>query len=157
MNNKLSTKSANPANDQSHRLSLLLRSAYFSMRRRCNSLCNEHGCNGDQFVILSVLAECEAGVTQTEVVEQSGYDPATTGAMLKNLEEKKLVRRKPHPDDGRAKLVTITANGRRLFQKLWQSTLPVRSNLWNAINTSDREATIRSLENIEAKMNEFSQ
>jgi DNA-binding MarR family transcriptional regulator len=148
MNKNLSREKINPAQDDSHQLSLLLRSAYFAMRRRCNSLCNDHGCNGDQFVILSVLAECDSGVTQAELVNQSGYDPATIGAMLRNLEEKKLVRRKPHPDDGRAKLVSITASGRKLFQSLWESTLPVRENLWRSVKAGDRAATTRSLKSI---------
>lgn len=156
MNKKLSQEKINPAQDDSHRLSLLLRSAYFAMRRRCNSLCNEQGCNGDQFVILSVLAECDSGVTQAELVKQSGYDPATIGTMLRSLEEKKLVRRKPHPDDGRAKLVSITASGRKLFHSLWESTLPVRNNLWSAIKASDRAATTRSLQSIVDTMEESS-
>ena len=157
MSKNLFPERINPAQDDAHRLSLLLRSAYFAMRRRCNALCNEHGCNGDQFVILSVLAECDSGVTQAELVKQSGYDPATIGAMLRNLEEKKLVRRKPHPEDGRAKLVSITTSGRKLFQSLWESTLPVRENLWSSIRASDRAATTRSLESIVETMDEFPQ
>lgn len=139
----------------SHRLSLLLRTAYFSLRRKCNQICNEHNSNGDQFVILSVLYGNETGVTQTTIVQEAGYDPATTGTMLRQMEEKGLLKRSPHPGDGRAKLVSLSASGRRLYESLWDSTTDMRNELWNCLSKSDQKSVFRILTSIADTMDEF--
>lgn len=143
----------NPTDDEAHNFSLLLRSAYFAMRRHCNAICNEHGCNGDQFVILGVLCECDEGMTQKELVERAGYDAATTGTMLRTLEERKIVTRNAHPTDGRAKIVKLTSKGRKLFEKLWTSTKGLRTELWGSMSASSRSTTVRNLGLIADNMN----
>jgi DNA-binding MarR family transcriptional regulator len=143
----------NPTDDEAHSFSLLLRSAYFAMRRHCNALCDEHGCNGDQFVILSVLFECVEGVTQQEMAERAGYDAATTGTMLRTLEEREIVMRTPHPTDGRAKIVKLTRKGRKLFEELWNSTRDFRAELWGSMSSSSRATTVRNLGSIAENMN----
>ncbi len=136
---------------EAHRLSVLLRNAYFAVRRRSNAHCNEFDCNGDQFVILSVLSERE-GVTQQDLVERSGYDPATTGKMLRLLEKRGLVERNAHPTDGRAKHVTLTDEGRNTWQKLWTSTASIRDALWNCMTDTERPVMTRILEQIANRM-----
>lgn len=140
---------------QAHRFSLLLRNAYFAFRRKCNAICGELECNGDQFVILSVLAERE-GVTQQDLVERSGYDPATTGKMLRLLEKRGLVARTAHPTDGRAKLVTLTIEGRSTWERLWGSTEKVRDTLWNCMNESERDVVAQNLTAIAQAMEKYS-
>lgn len=42
-----------------------------------------------------------------------GVDPPNVTPIIDDLEAQGLVRRKPHPDDRRAKLVELTAKGRK--------------------------------------------
>ena len=143
-----------PGEFDAHNLTLLLRSAYFALRRRCNALCSQFDCNGDQFVVLSVLSERE-GITQQDLVERSGYDPATTGKMLRLLEQRGLVERKAHPTDGRAKLVTLTAIGRETWENLWESTSDMRNVLWRSMEDQDRDTVIRNLTVIASTMESY--
>jgi DNA-binding MarR family transcriptional regulator len=52
-------------------------------------------------------------LTQRELAERLGADPPYVTLMLDDLQQRGLVRRKPHPEDRRAKLVELTAAGRR--------------------------------------------
>ncbi len=107
-----------------------LRTAYFAVRRASNALCASYGSNGDQFILLKLLAE-QHGVTQQDLVQRGGYDASTTGNMLKQMEKQGLIRREPHPEDGRAKLVYLTDKGRTLQSQLWQESRPLRQTIWN--------------------------
>ena len=73
----------------------------------------QFGVTADQYVLLSVL-EDKNGITQTEIGDRMASDANTIGAMLKLLEEKKLIRREKCEADGRARRVHLTAAGHRL-------------------------------------------
>ena len=40
-----------------------------------------------------------------------------------------LLARELNPDDSRARLVTLTAKGRRLFERLWKTSEPIRARM----------------------------
>lgn len=73
-----------------------------------------------QFVLLASLVWLAAGehpVTQKDIAGQAVTDPMMTSQVLRALETKKLVRRDPHPHDGRAKSLTPTAAGVELANR----------------------------------------
>jgi DNA-binding MarR family transcriptional regulator len=94
-----------------------LRGAYLTFHRRANAHFESLGTTADQFVVLTVVTE-EEGLTQREVVDRAYSDPNTIGAILNRLERKKLIRRKAHPHDGRARCVYPTPLGRKLRRQL---------------------------------------
>jgi DNA-binding MarR family transcriptional regulator len=108
-----------------------LRAAYLALHRQTNDCFAKDGVTADQFVLLSALSD-EDAVTQQDLVRRVGSDPSTVRAMLVLLEGRGLVARGPHPADGRARCVTLTAKGRRVFEKLWRKSKPVRVRLLSA-------------------------
>jgi DNA-binding MarR family transcriptional regulator len=59
------------------------------------------------------------------VAELLAVDRTTLTAALKPLERKGLVKVLPHPNDGRSRVLKLTAKGRGLLEKalpIWQST-----------------------------------
>ena len=103
----------------------LLRAAYFGMHRVSDAHFASHGVTADQFVVLACLAEQDA-IMQKDLARLACSDPSTTRAMLVLLEGRGLVARDLNPDDSRARLVTLTAKGRRLFERLWKTSEPIR-------------------------------
>jgi DNA-binding MarR family transcriptional regulator len=97
-----------------------LRGAYLTFHRMANAHFEPFGVTADQFVVLTLLAE-EDGVTQRDLVEQAFSDANTIGEMLPRLEKKQFVRRKRHPQDGRARCVFLTPRGRKMQKQLWDS------------------------------------
>ncbi len=106
----------------------LLRAAYFAMHRVSDAHFSRHGVTADQFVLLACLAE-EDAITQKELARRASSDPSTVRAMLVLLEGRGLVARRRQPDDRRARVVTLTAGGRRLAGRLWETSEPIRAQM----------------------------
>jgi DNA-binding MarR family transcriptional regulator len=71
-----------------------------------------------QFVLLASLTWLEAEApTQAELAAHAGTDPMMTSQVLRALEGKSLVERRPHPTDGRARLLAVTEEGRNLANR----------------------------------------
>jgi DNA-binding MarR family transcriptional regulator len=68
--------------------------------------------------------------------------------MLLLLEGYGLVAREPHPADGRARCVTLTAEGRRVFKKLWARTESLRARLLAAFRPDEVTALVALLHRV---------
>jgi MarR family transcriptional regulator, organic hydroperoxide resistance regulator len=75
-----------------------------------------------QFVLLATCqwynqhAEVE-GMTQIQLSQQAKVDVNVTSKVLRTLETKKLVLRRPHLTDTRANVITLTPAGKALIAK----------------------------------------
>jgi len=69
-----------------------------------------------QFVLLASLTwlTTECPVTQRALADHAHTDPMMTSQVLRALEAKGLIRRAPHPADGRARALTVTSEGAAL-------------------------------------------
>lgn len=119
-----------------HEVARALRAAYLALHRQTNACLADDGVTADQFVVLSALADADA-VTQQDLVRRVSSDPNTVRAILILLEGRGLVAREPHPADGRARRVTLTPEGRRVFKTLWGKTEPVRARLLAAFGPDE--------------------
>jgi DNA-binding MarR family transcriptional regulator len=72
-----------------------------------------------QFVLLASLTwlNQDGPVTQRELADHVATDPMMTSQVLRGLERRGLVRRAPHPDDGRAWALSVTPRGRALANR----------------------------------------
>jgi DNA-binding MarR family transcriptional regulator len=67
-----------------------------------------------QFVLLATATWFSATetLTQARLAELAGVDPMTTSQIVRTLEAAGLMARDDHPDDPRAKAITVTPAGR---------------------------------------------
>jgi DNA-binding MarR family transcriptional regulator len=98
-------------------LGMRLRTAYLAFHRRANAIFSRLGVTADQYVVMAILAEQDS-LTQKEIVDRAGSDPNTITAILRRLEEKSLVIRTPHPQDGRARCTCLSPSGQQLVRTL---------------------------------------
>lgn len=133
-------------------LGVLLRDAYFSLRRSGNVRFSRLEANGDQFVMLKLLSEGGA-MNQLDLVKRGGYDPSTTTTMLKSMELRGLIRRERDPSDGRAKIVKLTSKGKKQQKRLWDASKDVRDQLWHCLPAEKRADVVKSLQRIVQVMN----
>jgi DNA-binding MarR family transcriptional regulator len=72
-----------------------------------------------QFVLLASLTWLGADipVTQQALARHAGTDPMMTSQVLRTLETAALIERSPHPDDRRARLLSVTPVGRELANR----------------------------------------
>ena len=122
----------------------LLRAAYFAMHRVSDAHFARSGVTADQFVLLARLAEQDA-ITQKELARRASSDPSTIRAMLVLLEGRDLVARARHPGDSRARVVTLTTRGRRLFERLWKTSEPIRVQMLSGFSAEEARALVGCL------------
>jgi DNA-binding MarR family transcriptional regulator len=72
-----------------------------------------------QFVLLASLTWLadEGPVTQRALADHAATDPMMTSQVVRVLEQRGLVQRAPHPDDKRARALSVTPSGRALANR----------------------------------------
>jgi DNA-binding MarR family transcriptional regulator len=130
--------------NEGRELPRLLRAAYFGMHRVCDNHFSRSGVTADQFVLLARLAEQDA-ITQQELARRVSSDPSTIRAMLVLLEGRGLVARERHPEDSRARVVTLTAKGRRLAERLWRTSEPIRVRMLSGFSADEARLLVGCL------------
>jgi DNA-binding MarR family transcriptional regulator len=134
-----------------HELALALRFAYLTLHRRTGAALSADGVTADQFVVLSALSESSA-LTQRELVERTASDHNTLRAMLVLLERRGLIERRPHPTDGRARHVSLTNRGRRVYRNLWSHSESLRSEMLEPFSDQDVNTLVALLRRLAAAM-----
>ena len=133
-------------------LPMALRAAYLTLHRRSDARFALHGVTADQFVLLATLARGGA-LTQRELARRMPSDPSTVRAMLVLLEKRALVQRNWNPTDSRARMVALTAAGRRKFRQLWKAGESIRSEMIDALQPDEVETLVGLLRKIAASLN----
>ncbi len=99
-------------------LPMALRSAYLTMHRQSDVVFRRFGVTADQFVLLATLSRGQA-LTQRDLASRMTSDPSTVRAMLVLLEKQGLIVRDVHPQDSRARTVSLS--------RRWQTQVPENS------------------------------
>jgi MarR family transcriptional regulator, organic hydroperoxide resistance regulator len=88
-------------------------------QRRQRAALQPLGLTHSQFVILATSTWFGASetLTQARIAELSGVDVMTTSQVVRALETAKLLERRAHPDDPRAKAIVVTEAGREKAKK----------------------------------------
>ena len=85
------------------------------METRGEWRCKVSDATGLPFSRVRALWRLERGPrTLSELADDMGTDAPAATVLINALEERSLVKRTPHPTDRRAKLVSLTAAGRRM-------------------------------------------
>lgn len=134
-------------------LAIALRAAYLALHRRSDAAFAPHGVTADQFVLLASLVRGGHALTQREFARRMSSDPSTVRAMLVLLEARGLVRRLTHQSDGRKRTVAITAEGGRVFRRLWTAGEPIRAQMAGTLQPGEAETLVRLLERVAEALN----
>jgi DNA-binding MarR family transcriptional regulator len=79
------------------------------------------GLTATKFNYLAVLyAQRSTGLTLNEISELVHTANASVTSMINSLERESLVKRTPHPSDGRSSVVRLTARCRKLFERAFR-------------------------------------
>lgn len=92
-----------------------------------------------QTVLLAAIAEAE-GASQSDLVRTTGVDRSTLAEMMARMEKRNLIARAAAADDGRAKSVRLTNEGRRRLDAVLPAIKDVDRNLLAALPATRRAA-----------------
>jgi DNA-binding MarR family transcriptional regulator len=104
-----------------------------------------------QFVLLASLAYLGADgpVRQRDLAEAAATDPMMTSQVLRALEARDLVVRRPHPQDGRARALEVTPEGRELANRAVVSVEACDAAFFSALQDGV-EAFTRALQTLKS-------
>lgn len=83
--------------------------------------------------------------TQAALAEAIRADKTRIIAVLDDLETRALIRRRPDPKDRRARLLSLTPEGRELRDSVQTAIQEGEARLLSRLPAADREAFVRSL------------
>lgn len=104
------------------------------------NLVQAHGLGPANLAVLVTLARIsgEHGVSQRRLMAELGLTSGTISVRMDRLVDDGLVDRRPDPDSGRSTLITLTARGRELFERIAPSYVANESRLLAALTDDER-------------------
>ncbi|MBL0919252.1 MAG: MarR family transcriptional regulator [Hydrogenophaga sp.] len=117
----------------------------------CESL---HGLTRREWRVLSFLAENE-GVLSSELAERAMLDRARTSRTLTLLADKKLIERRPKPNDRREVQMYLSDEGHRVHGDLFPRIRAINQALVAGLSADERAALDRMVGMVQGKADEL--
>lgn len=104
----------------------------------------------------AVLAniDVESGTRATVLAERASVTKQAIGEVVSDLEAKGLINRVTDPEDGRAKLIQLTAEGHRLMAAAFDVIGEIEGALLDKVGAENVETTKRTLSALIEILNE---
>jgi len=112
--------------------------------RDLNRALAEFGLRSRHYTVL-VLAASGDGLAQRRLAELLGLDPSAVVAIVDDLVRDDLVRRDPHPEDRRTRLVTATDVGRARLAEVNGAVVGIDDALINGMDADEQRIVMTFL------------
>ena len=99
------------------------------------------------FSVLSLIGH-NPGITSRQLCSALGILPPNLVGLLKSIEKRQLIRRSPHPTDGRAMGLSLTDKGAALMQEAEAMALASDVSAAGALNSKEIKTLIGLLQKI---------
>jgi MarR family transcriptional regulator for hemolysin len=124
------------------------------LRRQFLSLAEQAGfrLTPEQFFLLDKLVRLD-GQTQTELADDALQDKPNLTRMVRELEQRGLLARRPDPEDGRKKRVHLTAAGAELYEAFHaRVVIPGRVGLFTGLDPATLDAAHAVFDHLENQL-----
>ncbi len=98
------------------------------------------------YVLLNV--DQENGTPSTSLGPKMGMEPTSLSRLLKVMEEKDLIRREAHPEDGRVVLIFLTQDGIEKREHAKDAVLKFNNKVQDKISKTDLNGFFRTMNKI---------
>ncbi len=106
-----------------------------------------YGLRPVDFSVLSVITH-NPGITSRQLCTALGILPPNLVAMVNTLEKRELIARKPHPRDGRAVGLHLTASGKKLMREAESTAVGLEADVASRLSASEAKTLIRLLQKV---------
>jgi DNA-binding MarR family transcriptional regulator len=108
-----------------------------------------------QYALLAMLADSD-GLDQVTLARRVALDASTSGNTLERMAQKGWVERKIDPQDRRRRVLSLTPEGRHIFESLIDDVETVQERLLDPLDPKERVVFMRLLTKLVQENNEFS-
>src|SRR5947207_8684664 len=120
-----------------HSYGLLIARVAFIHRTRVNAYLTKHNLYVGQEMLLKCLWN-QDGLSQKEIADLMGIQPATATRMVIRMEQSGFVERKTDPEDQRVSQVYLTDLGRSLQSVVEEGWIAIEQQITEAFSLKDR-------------------
>ncbi|MGE3346540.1 MAG: MarR family winged helix-turn-helix transcriptional regulator [Ramlibacter sp.] len=106
-----------------------------------------YGLRPVDFSVLSLITH-NAGITSRQLCNTLGMLPPNLVGMINNFEKRDLVMRRPHPHDGRAMGLHLTAAGQKLMRDAEITAAELEREVGGRLTAAESKTLIRLLQKI---------
>ena len=128
-----------------------LRKAFLSICRCGDVTFSPYRLTTEQYSLMNAVRR-NPGIRQVDITDQIFAEPNTVTAMVTLLEARGILRRKPSPSDGRARLLYLTAHGQAVMKKLSEDWEPMRALLRNCFAGEAGQEALEILDRVYVDM-----
>jgi DNA-binding MarR family transcriptional regulator len=104
----------------------------------------EHGATVAHYGVLAFLDE-QPGLSNADLARQAFVTPQSMNQVLRELEEKDWVTRRPHPGHGRIRPAGLTRDGRTVLRACQRAASAIEEQMLAGIGRADRERLAAAL------------
>jgi DNA-binding MarR family transcriptional regulator len=114
---------------------------------RLETVFAEHGLQGWEFDVLATLRRSGSpfAMTPGQLIDSTMVTSGAVTNRIDRLKARGLVRRRPHPTDGRAVMVELTAKGRRVVDAALVDHAANERTIVGGLTASERAQLVRLL------------
>ena len=136
-----------PKNPKEATIGYLVHEVARLFRRRFETFASEHGVTLTQWRALAQIHR-QPSISQVALAGAIDSDPMTMSGVLERLERRGLVERYPDPDDSRAKLARLTAEGEDLVRAASDVGQELHALAITGLSEDERSCLTRGLTHI---------
>jgi DNA-binding MarR family transcriptional regulator len=130
-----------------HSVGFLLSQLGFEVARRFADLMREVDLEPRQFALMRMIREL-AGQSQNFIGERLHIPRSSMVAVIDNLEERRLVERRPHPSDRRTHTLYVTALGEQILRRAGELAEGFEGTVCGGFDAGEREQLIERLSRV---------
>ena len=122
------------------KISILIKKASLVFDKISNQLLMPYDLTNSQFKILMVLMHApEGSVRQIDIENKFAMTNPTVTGLVQKLEAKDLVKRMPHPEDKRSKVLVLTDRAMGMKEELLALADDLEQQTTKSLNDEERE------------------
>lgn len=125
-------------------------------RRLANSVAEAHGLSDATALPLILIHRHDGPPRQNALAEAVGIEGPSLVRLLDQLEAGGFVLRTEDPTDRRAKVLSLTPNGKRIVTRMEVELTKLRTTVFAEIDTADLEAGLRVFQALQRHLREVS-
>lgn len=118
---------------------------------------NEITCCGisvSQCYVLEAL-HFQGAITMNKLAQQMHLSISTITRVVDQLEGKKLVTRKQHPKDSRARIIKLTPKGEKVFLQSWTNVFESEKKIFENIKPEHRKVLLSLLKDLNHSVDQW--
>ena len=128
-------------------MGLLLLQAHRTVKRMADAQLGPIGVSTSDMAVLEML-RASPGISQAALGSALGIDRTSIGALVSDLERRRILERAPDPDDGRGYSLRLSAAGRALADKGSQRALSAQAEFLSPLTEAEQRQLIVFLQRL---------